>query len=153
LVDIQTIGVLVTAASVSVAAIYYILTLRNTIDNRKAQLLMEYNKIYSSKEWLIDLHESLNYEWKDFNDFWAKYGHPDPVAHSQWISIGNSMSCALLLLKYNLVNEEMLREYLGYVSMGSWWEKFGPAIKEMRTMWNLPDMFGNIEFYYNKWRK
>jgi hypothetical protein len=153
MVDVQTIGVLVTAASVSVAAIYYILTLRNTVDNRKAQLLMEYNKMISSKEWLIDLHESLNYEWKDFNEFWLKYGHPNPEAHSQWISIGNSMSCALLLLKYNLVNEEMLREYLGYVSMGSWWEKFGPAIKEIRVMWNLPDMFGNIEFYYNKWRK
>jgi len=62
MVDIQTVGVLATAASVSEAAIYYILTLRNTIDNRKAQLLMEYNKMVSSKEWLIDLHESLNYE-------------------------------------------------------------------------------------------
>ncbi len=152
MVDVQTIGVLVTAASVSVAAIYYIMTLRNTVDNRKAQLLMEYNRVYSSKEFLIDLHESLNYDWRDFNDFWTKYGHPSPMAHSKWISIGNSMSLALVLLKYNLVSEEMLREYLGYVSMGQWWEKFGPAIKEMRVMWNLPDMFGNIEFYYDKWK-
>jgi hypothetical protein len=127
------------------------MNLKNTLDNRKAQLLMEYNRILSSKEWLIDLHESLNYEWKDFNDFWAKYGHPNPIAHSRWISVGNCMSYALMLLKYDLVNEEMLRRYLGYVSMGSWWEKSGPAIKEMRVMWNLPDMFSDMEFYYNKW--
>jgi hypothetical protein len=114
---------------------------------------MEYNKMMSSKGWLTDLHESLNYEWKDFEDFWAKYGHPNPEAHSKWISIANSMSYALLLLKWNLVNEEMLRQYLGYVSMGAFWEKFSPAIKEMRVQMNLPGMFERMEFYYNKWQK
>jgi len=152
MVDIQTVGVLITATSVTIAAIYYILTLRNTIDNRKAKLLMECNRIMNSKEYLIDLHESLNYEWKDFNDFWAKYGHPNPEAHSRWISIANSMSNTLDLLKWNLINEDMARQYLGYVSMGAFWEKFAPAVKEMRVQMNLPKMFGNIEYYYDKWQ-
>jgi hypothetical protein len=48
LVDVQTVGVLVTAASVSVAAIYYIFTLRTNqknlkmnLETRQAQLFMQ----------------------------------------------------------------------------------------------------------------
>jgi len=151
--EIQAAYYMVAATGVLVAAIYYVLNLRNTIDNRKAQLLMEYNKIMSSKEWLIDLHESLNYEWKDFDDFWAKYGHPNPEAHSRWISVSNSMAYALELLRWKLVDEEMLRSYLGYVSMGAFWEKFAPVIKEMRVRMIAPRMGEAMEFYYNKWQK
>ena len=39
--DVQTIGVLVTAASVSMAAIYYAFTLRNQNRTRQAQLFMQ----------------------------------------------------------------------------------------------------------------
>jgi hypothetical protein len=49
LAEIQAAYYMVAATGVLVAAIYYVLNLRNTIDNRKAQLLMEYNKIMSSK--------------------------------------------------------------------------------------------------------
>jgi hypothetical protein len=152
LAEIQAIYYMVAATGVLIAAAYYVMTLKSTMDNRKAQLLMECNRIMNSKEYLIDLHESLNYEWKDFDDFWAKYGHPNPEAHSRWISIANSMSNTLDLLKLSLINEEMARKYLGYVSMGSFWEKFAPAVKEMRVRMNLPDMFENIEFYYDKWK-
>jgi len=38
LVDVQTIGVLVTAASVSVAAIYYAFTLRINLKNQELSL-------------------------------------------------------------------------------------------------------------------
>jgi len=31
--------------------------------------------------------------------------------------------------------------------------KFGPVIINMRVMWNIPDMFEDMEFYYNKWKK
>lgn len=59
MIDAQTVGVLVTAASVTVAAIYYIFTLRTNqknlkanLDTRQAQLFMDLNKYTSSPEWL-----------------------------------------------------------------------------------------------------
>ena len=151
LAGIQTAYYLVAATGVLVAAVFYVLSLKSTIDNRRAQLLMEFNRIISSKEWVTDLHIVLNYEWSDFDEFWSKYGHSNPVDHSRWISIGNSMSAMLSLLNRSLVDEEMLREYLSSVSMGSFWEKFGPAVKEMRVRMNNPHFFSNIEFYYDKW--
>jgi hypothetical protein len=149
---LQSVSYIAGAIGVGVAAVFYVLNLRNSIDNRRAQLIMEYNKLHTSKEWLIDYHESMNYEWKDFDDFWAKYGHSNPVAHSKWISVANSLDGAVSLLKWNLVNEEMLRGYLSNTSMGAFWDKFGPMIKEMRLMWNMPSMFNGMEFYYNKWK-
>jgi hypothetical protein len=142
-----------TGVSVTVAAIYYIMMLRNTNENRKAQMLTEFNRTINSKEWLLDLHESMNYEWKDFNDFWQKYGHSNPEAHCKWISILNSMGTPFTLLKYGLVDEEMLRDYLGPVSFMPFWEKFYPAIKEMRVILDYPDMCKSMELYYNKWKK
>ncbi len=153
MVDVQTIGVIVTAVSVSLAAIYYMMTLRNTTDNRKAQLLMECNRIMNSKEFVVDLHETLNYEWRNFDDFWQKYGHPSPAAHTKWIYIANLMSSTLDLLDRNLISEDMARQFLGYVSMGLFWEKFGPMIREMRGRMNQPSMFGRMEYYYDKWQR
>jgi hypothetical protein len=66
---LQSVSYIAGALGVCVATVFYVLNLRNSIDNRKAQLIMEYNKLHTSKEWLIDYHESMNYEWKDFDDF------------------------------------------------------------------------------------
>ena len=151
--EIQTVYYMVAATGVLVAAVFYVLNLKSSIDNRKAQLLMEFNRMTSSKEWVTDVHLTLNYEWKDFPDFWNRYGHPNPVDHSRWISIANSMDNMLTLLKRNIVDEEILRSYLGSVSMGGFWEKFGPAVREMRVRMGNPYLFGDIEFYYVKWLK
>jgi hypothetical protein len=148
---LQPISWVAAAIGVCLAAVYYIMTLRNTQDNRKAQLMMEYNKMMSSKEWLIDLHESMKYEWRDWDDFWNKYGHPNTEAHCRWISIANSMELALKFLNKRVLDEDILKEYFGYVSFGPFWEKFSPAIKEMRVRMNDPSMFGLMEFYYNRW--
>ncbi len=150
---LQSISYIVGALGVCVAAIYYVLNLRSSQDNRKAQLMMEYNRIMSSKEWLIDLHESMNYVWKDYDDFWVKYGHPNPEAHCRWISIANSMELALMLLPKKVVDEDVMKGYLGNVSFGPFWEKFSPVIKEMRIRYNVPRMFELMELYYNKWLK
>jgi hypothetical protein len=114
---------------------------------------MEYNRIMSSKEWLIDLHESMNYEWSNYDDFWEKYGHPDTEAHCRWISIANSMELALMLLPKKVVDEDTLRSYFGYVSFGPFWEKFSSVIMEMRVKMNSPKMFEWMEYYYDKWMR
>jgi hypothetical protein len=50
--DLQTISVIASATSVTVAAIYYILTVRNNNRARKAQILLSHTQIYVSQEFL-----------------------------------------------------------------------------------------------------
>ena len=82
MVDYSTLSIVFTGLSISIAAFYYILTLRNTqknqqlqLETRQAQLFMQmYNRADDA------LHESFNHimriEYRDFRDYWEKYG-PD----------------------------------------------------------------------------
>ena len=72
--DVQTIGVLITAASVSVAAIYYIMTLRVqqtnmklTLETRQAQFMMQLNDSMTNVEVYKDWLELMNMEWTDLD--------------------------------------------------------------------------------------
>ena len=132
---LQSISNLTGAIGVLAASAYYIWNIQNNNKQRRNEVVRT----------IIDRYSSARAR--------AKYGHPNPVAHSRWISIFNSYGYALQLLKWNLVSEEMLKGYLGYVSMGAFWEKFGPMIKEMRVRMNQPGMGSDLEFYYNKWQR
>ena len=68
MVDVQTIGVLVTAASVTVAAIYYMFTLRTnqrnykaTLDTRQAQLFMQLFDRFAGSEFALN-YGKIRYE-------------------------------------------------------------------------------------------
>jgi hypothetical protein len=61
MVDAQTIGVLVTASSVTVAAVYYMFTLRTnqrnykaTLETRQAQLFMQLFDRWTSSEFALN---------------------------------------------------------------------------------------------------
>jgi len=64
--DVQTIGVLVTATSVTIAAIYYVMTLRasqrnmeTNLETRQAQLFMPIYSTYYSDEFMRARSEIL----------------------------------------------------------------------------------------------
>ena len=62
-----------TAASVSVAAIYYIINLRETVNNRRIALTTSLMQSFISEEGSKRYMEIMNMEWKDMNDFDKKY--------------------------------------------------------------------------------
>lgn len=82
MVDAQTFGVLVTAVSVSVAAVYYVMTLRvqqtnmkHTLETRQAQFFIQfYQNGFGTVEGLKRWIEILHYEFKDYDEFEEKYG-------------------------------------------------------------------------------
>jgi hypothetical protein len=52
MVDVQTIGVLVTAANVTVAAIYYIFTLRMNMRTQELSLKAQQQNLETARAWL-----------------------------------------------------------------------------------------------------
>jgi hypothetical protein len=72
MVDVQTIGILITAISVTFAAIYYISTLRNATRERRRQNIMQklppFNKQYY--EWLFDL--VWDYDWTTPEEYYER---------------------------------------------------------------------------------
>ncbi len=92
MVDAQTIGVLVTATSVTIAAIYYIFTLRinrNTqelalkaqqqnLETRQAQLFMPIYSTFYSDDFLRAYWGITSWSYNDYDDYISKYG-PKPI--------------------------------------------------------------------------
>jgi hypothetical protein len=82
MVTIETLSIVFTGISISLAAFYYINTLRNTrknqelqLETRQTQLFMDIFKTWASKEFQRDL-EQMRYTWEfdGFDDFFEKYG-------------------------------------------------------------------------------
>lgn len=53
-ITLQTLGTLLTRISLTIAAAYYTLTLRNQSETRQAQLSMQLFQLFINKDWVSD---------------------------------------------------------------------------------------------------
>ena len=152
---IETISIVFTGLSISLAAFYYISTLRNTrknqqlqLETRQSQLFMQLFQYQIEKERYKDAWTLAEMKWDDFDDFARKYDssvNPDNFAmrYNRWY-FWEGMG---LLLKKGLVDKEMIYYLLGSgFGVLTDWDKFESVIKEMRVRLNQPNM--NIWFEY-----
>jgi hypothetical protein len=88
-VTLQTIGILLTGVSVSIAAVYYTLTLRNTNQTRQAQLFMQIYSRFDDPDWMINWAQVVRqWKWTDYEDWYSKYSpEMDIVASAQYGSV------------------------------------------------------------------
>jgi hypothetical protein len=179
MVDVQTIGVLVTAASVSVAAVYYAFTLRinmknqeltlkaqessaktqelalkaqqQNLETRQAQLLMQIFDKVNNKDFLEDWIETLwSWKWDTYEEYITKYGSK-PENVSKLTHIWDTLSGIGVLLENGLVDSKMLYRLLlqGWGPI-MYWEKYEPNIKEFGRRTGEPKMYSGFEFLYNE---
>jgi hypothetical protein len=158
--DIQTVSIAVASASVTLAAIYYILQIRHQararqteIETRQANLLIEIYNYYYREDFLNTENEILfQWKWKDFDDFWQKYGPETNVkAFNKWDSMGTYFKGVGVLVKMKLIDLNLVDELIG-TSVRLHWEKSGPIMKEFRTrMW--PHAYEWFEYLYDELKK
>ena len=141
MVDTQTILQFIPAVSLSIAAIYYMLILRNQNRTRQAQLFMQLFQHNMTKEWMKDWWELMQMQWDDIEDFYEKYDSSVNIDNfakrfRAWFFLDG----VGLLLKKGLVDREMVYYLMGGY-LGNWlWEKFGDVIKYQRELNNIPEL-------------
>jgi hypothetical protein len=158
MVDVQTIGVLVTAVSVSLAAIYYMFTLRISqrnmkmnLETRQAQLLMsllnrftesEYNKKWQTTLW--------NMSWVDYDDKMRKYpwGSPEFIDEG---TLWNYFESVAVLFEEGLIDLRIISKLIS-ADLIQFWEKFGPPLIEMRRRRGMP-LFDHTEHLYDELKR
>jgi hypothetical protein len=153
MVDIQTVGVVVTAASVTVAAIYYILTLRTnqrnlktTLETRQAQLFLQLYTMFTNYEFKTKWNEVMHvWEWKDYYDFMSKYSKPEEM--SKWDVVGTFFEGVGVLVKRGLVDVTLVDDLMSG-QVVSCWERFRPLIYEIRVKWDWPQCMEWMEYLY-----
>jgi hypothetical protein len=149
LVDLQTIGVLVTAVSVTFAAIYYIFTLRinmktqqiaarsqeQTLETRQAQLFMDIYRTEATKEFLSAQNIAMGLNLHDVKDF-DEMTKNDELRDS-FYALGMHLEGMGVLVRENLVDVRLVSELCSGTIL-TWWEKFGPGILRCREVWDFP---------------
>ena len=146
MVDVQTIGVLVTAVSVSVAASYYIFTVRINQRNTRISLTNSIMQTMLSEEAQRRWIDLMNMEWKDYDDFEKKYGSDNnPDNYAKRMSVWSSCDMLGHLLRKNVADAETF-----YIAGGPFaiyvWEKFKPILVEHRRRYVGADSYSGLEY-------
>jgi len=149
---------MVAATGVLVAAIYYIMNIRNnqknqqlTLEARQTQIflqLLNYLKI-EGKAWTQFM---LTYEWTDFEDYMKKYGpvnNPD-AWEEQFKHVMTFEGLGIL------VSKKMIDVSLVYEAYGDWvlryWEKYYPIMIESRKTYG-PEYLEWTEYLVNEFKQ
>ncbi len=135
MVDLQTIGILMTGVSVTVAAIYYMFTLRinmrtqqlatrsqeQTLETRQAQLFMQLYRIYESKDFLKDYTDLWNYDYSDIEDWMRKY-HPlkNPEAYASFMRLGRFYEGVGIMVEKRLISMDLVSELMSEAILFNW---------------------------------
>ncbi len=167
MVDFQTISIVFTGLSISIAAFYYINTLRNSrmtqehaLETRQAQLYMQLYSFYDNKEFLKDYGNIANvYVYESIEEWDERYSAAvDNEAFSSWLRVGRFFDGVGILARRGLIDKELIFELLGDVIRGAWegmndttgMERF---IMEGREHWNRPKLWHNFEYLYDELMK
>ena len=147
---------MVAATGVLVAAIYYVMNIRTTqrnmranLETRQTQLFMDLYSVMRNKEFVKDTRELADWQWKDFKDFREKYGQrTNKEANSIFVSVGNFFDGIGLLVKRDLINTDLVDDL-----MSSWviwyWDKFGSIIIDYRK-YSGPNYMEWVEYLHNR---
>ncbi len=151
---LQTISIVITGLTLSIAAIYYMLTLRytrmnlkNTLETRQAQMFMGiYNQLNRS-EFVEAWQLVFDVKWTTWEEYRA-YSNVPENGKALWI-LGMFYEGLGVLVKEELVDIRLVAETItGMTRM--WWEKYLPIIDEGRKSMNLPRLYSETEYLYNK---
>jgi hypothetical protein len=153
LAEIQIAYYMVAATGVLVAAIFYILNMRETMRNRRATLTQGILDTFASVEGFKQFMMLFNMEWTDFDDFKKKYDstvNPENAAirHHFW----NAYEVLGHQWKQGILDKETVYTVLtvSYVAM---WAKFKPIIEEYRRTEIGEDAFTNWEMLAEEFAK
>ena len=142
----------------SIAAIYYTLTLRYTrrnqelqLETRQAQLLKQIHDYYTSEEYkgqAIELY--FRWQWKDLEEFTAKYGpETNPEAYKLYSSVVSFYEGVGVLVKRGLIDKTLVDDLMSS-SITRIWEKIAPLVAEQRKAWNWPQIAEWFEYLYGQ---
>jgi hypothetical protein len=135
LVDVQTIGVAVTATSVVIGIIYYIFTARTTIQTRQAQLFMQVYSKWQDKEFNKSKHWVITYpidSYEDYEEIWR-----DEDEASTFRVVGTFLEGLGVLVKRGLVDKGFVDDMMSGDIIG-FWEKYGDVVREEQRRMNYP---------------
>jgi hypothetical protein len=153
MVDIQTVSIAIASAGVFLAAIYYILQIRHQSKQRQTDLVTRLSyDISTNKEFLEAFVDTLEVEFKDYDDFVKRYGKP--ISRKQvpmsFMMMGNFFEQIGVLFRNGLIDASLISQLFPIDIV---WEKMKPLVEGMRKEYHNPGFFEWFEYLYNEVKK
>ncbi len=147
MVDVQTIGVVVTATSVVIGLIYYIFTARTTIQTRQAQLFMQLYSKWQDKDFNKSKHFVMTYPIMSYEDYEKIFS--DEEKGTTFRVVGTFLEGLGVLVKRGLVDKGFVDDMMSGDIIG-FWEKYRDVVLEERRRMNYPQALEWAEYLYNE---
>lgn len=157
MVSVETVSIVFTGLSVSLAAFYYMSTLRNAqrtqqlqLETRQAQLFMQIYGQWNTMEFGLQYEKSMRMEWTDFDDFNGKY-LGDIETYTGWRMMARFFEGIGVLVKRGLIDVTLVDDLMSGEAM-RYWEMFKPLIEETRERLDWPQALEWVEYLYDQIR-
>ena len=146
MIDAQTISIVFAGVSIGLAAIYYIMTLRNQHRSRQAQLFMELYSQFNTSEFNKATDEIFFlWNWTDYDDFMKKYGpETNMEAWSFWASVFEYFHGVSVLVEQGLIDVHLVYELMSGPIL-RYWEKVEHIFRERRKYLSFPDAVDSVD--------
>ena len=150
MIDLQYLSIILGALSFWIAAVYYVLNLREISRNRRITLTTTVLEPFMTKEGYGDLLDLLVMEWTDFEDFKSKYDHKtDPENARMRLATWNRFETIGMLCKEGLLDVNTIYYVVGGVLQVLWF-KFKPVIEMYRETEYDKEAYSNFEYLAEK---
>lgn len=136
MIDLQTISVTIAATGVTIAAIYYIMILRNAQRSRQMGMLMQLYQSRYDSEGMQRLWKILSMEWDDFDHYMEKYSlvkHPEREEGALVSASFGFYDGLGILVKDKMVDVNTVYRMFGLRILMVWY-KFETLIKGFREL-------------------
>jgi hypothetical protein len=152
MVDIQTISVVIGAASVVVAMVTFIMNSRKEAKLREDQLIIQRFQGYGLE--LARSHMTIRRaDWDSFEDFIKKYGYTvNPEFMARYNYVFESYNLAGVSLKRG-ADPDLIFQLYRTGSIIQLWEMYEPMTKWWRERTNDPSFREPFEYLYNEAKK
>jgi hypothetical protein len=151
---LQSISAVATATGVCVAALYYIMTLRNSEKTRQNDIISNRLQLRSLEYYLTYNEVMMMTDWNTFEEFTKKYGRDNNwEAYAKWSYLMGNYDHVGKLLKDKIVEEDQLFDLYIPPTIIRCWEVFEPVVEGVREVLGYPDTFKNFEFLYDVAKK
>jgi hypothetical protein len=154
MVEIETISIFLTGISVSLAAIYYALTLRRQQQTRNAQAFIQLYQNAIDQGYIQSLSEAIwLQEGKDFEEWWEKYGPEHNMEFFvRWYRGIVFYESVGILVKNKIVDLALVDDLMSGPVLITW-ERYEPIIRGIREKYGYPHFQEWQEYLTDEIRK
>ena len=149
---LQTVSILVTSAGLLIAALYYVLQIRQQTRMRQMDLMMRLYLTWDSEDMKRALQDVFALEFKDYDDFIKRYGLKSQ-AYVAFDRVAWFMNGVGFLVHEGFVNIKLV---LGLFHPQGWitmWEKLKPIVEGVRKTFGFPESYAWFEYLYTEVKK